>query len=153
VRALVAIERGLLGGLMAAIAVVTFLQVALRYLFGIPLGWSEEVGRFFLVWLTFIGAGALVRLPQGHPAVDALPQALHGPGRRTVEAVSRVLVIAACVAMGWGGVRMAQVQWGQTSASLEISMGIVYLCIPAGAALGVWWGLATLRSGPDPDAT
>jgi TRAP-type transport system small permease protein len=151
VRALVTLEHALLGGLMAGIAVVTFLQVALRYLFGIPLGWSEEVGRFLLVWLTFIGAGALVRRGQGHPAVDALPQALGGIARRTIDTVSRLIVLGGCVAMGWGGVRMAQIQWGQTSPSLEISMGIVYLCIPAGAALGVLWGLVTLRSGPESD--
>lgn len=150
-RLLVALERGLLGGLMAAIAVITFLQVTLRYLFGVPLGWSEEVGRFCLVWLTFVGAGVLVRQADGHPAVDTLPQALAGGSRRLVEMASRLLVIVACLAMGWGGARMTQVQWGQTSPSLELSMGVVYLCIPVGAALGVLWGVRTLLGGPETD--
>ena len=148
-RLLVALERGLLGGLMAAIAVITFLQVALRYLFGVPLAWSEEVGRFCLVWLTFIGAGVLVRQADGHPAVDTLPQALSGGPRRLVETASRLIVIVGCVAMGWGGARMTQVQWAQTSPSLELSMGMVYLCIPAGAALGVLWGIRTLVRGSE----
>jgi TRAP-type C4-dicarboxylate transport system permease small subunit len=148
-RWLVALERGLLGGLMGAIAIITFLQVALRYLFGVPLAWSEEVGRFCLVWLTFIGAGVLVRRADGHPAVDTLPLALSGGPRGLVEAASRLLVIVGCVAMGWGGARMAQVQWAQTSPSLELSMGMVYLCIPVGAALGVVWGIRALARGPE----
>ena len=148
-RLLVTLERGLLGGLMAGIATVTFLQVALRYLFGVPLAWSEELGRFLLVWLTFIGAGVLVRLPDGHPAVDTLPQALAGRARYVVETASRLLVIVACVAMGWGGARMTQVQWTQTSPSLELSMGMVYLCIPVGAVLGVLWGVGILLRKPE----
>ena len=148
-RLLVALERGLLGGLMAGIAIVTFLQVVLRYLFGVPLAWSEELGRFLLVWLTFIGAGVLVRLPDGHPAVDTLPQALPGRARYVVERASRLLVIVACVAMGWGGARMTQVQWTQTSPSLELSMGMVYLCIPVGAVLGVLWGVGILLRKPE----
>lgn len=148
-RLLIALERGLLGGLMAGIAVVAFLQVALRYLFGVPLAWSEELGRFLLVWLTFIGAGVLVRLPDGHPAVDTLPQALSGRARYVVETASRLLVIVACVTMGGGGARMTQVQWAQTSPSLELSMGMVYLCIPVGAVLGVLWGVGTLLRKPE----
>jgi TRAP-type transport system small permease protein len=147
---LVALERGLLGGVMAAIALVTFLQVVFRYVFALPLEWSEEVGRFLLVWLTFVGAGALVRQVDGHPAVDTLPKAV-GPGaRRLLEATSRGLVVLGCAGMAWGGARMTWLQWTQTSPSLEISMGLVYLCLPIGGVLGlVWSAWAVVSRGAD----
>lgn len=147
---LAALERGLLGGLMAGIAVVTFAQVVSRYVFDHPLQWSEEVGRFLLVWLTFIGAGVLVRFRDGHPAVDTLPEALPAL-RPLLGTVSQVLVITGCAALAWGGWRIATLQWAQTSPSLEISMGLVYLCLPVGGLLGLFWGLRRLagRAGAD----
>jgi len=143
---LATIERGLLGGLMAGIAAVTFAQVVARYVFEYPLQWSEEVGRFFLVWLTFIGAGVLVQLPEGHPSVDTL-RGMVPRFRPVLEAVSRALVVVGCAAIAWGGWRIARLQWAQTSPSLEISMGLVYLCLPLGGLLGVFWALRVLAGG------
>src|SRR5690606_7768513 len=42
--------------LMAGMALMVFLNVVLRYGFNSGLTWSEELSRYFFVWLTFIGA-------------------------------------------------------------------------------------------------
>jgi TRAP-type C4-dicarboxylate transport system permease small subunit len=37
--------------LLVAIVAVTFIQVLFRYLFHFSLAWSEELARFFFLWL------------------------------------------------------------------------------------------------------
>ena len=42
--------------LLAAMVVMVFGNVVLRYLFDTGIDVSEELSRYFFVWLTFIGA-------------------------------------------------------------------------------------------------
>ena len=42
-------------GLMLALVVVVFSQVALRYLTYQPLAWTEEVARYAFIWLSLLG--------------------------------------------------------------------------------------------------
>lgn len=63
-------ERLLLIALMTLLAVFCLAQVLWR-LMGDPLGWSEEVSRYLFVWLTFVGAAAVVGR-WGHFQVDVV---------------------------------------------------------------------------------
>jgi len=68
------INRGieyLLFGLGLTMAVIVAVQVFSRYALNHSLFWSEELARFLLVWLTFLGAsGSYYR--GSHPGVDFL---------------------------------------------------------------------------------
>ena len=44
------------GVLLAAVVVVVLLEVVTRYLLQISISSPEEIARYLLVWLTFIGA-------------------------------------------------------------------------------------------------
>ena len=35
-------------------------QVISRYLLAAPSSWTEEVARFLMIWVTFLGAGGLI---------------------------------------------------------------------------------------------
>lgn len=65
--------------LLAAMACIIFTNVALRYLTNQSIEWAEEVSRHMMIWLTFLGAGPVLRYG-GHIAVenlqDALPKAM-----------------------------------------------------------------------------
>ena len=47
--------------LMAAMVVVITAQVWYRFILNDPLSWSEELGRYLFVWISFLGAAAGVR--------------------------------------------------------------------------------------------
>src|SRR5258706_12082920 len=72
VRLLAATERGVIGGLMAALFVLTLAQVIWRYVLGNPFQWSEEGARYCFLWVTLLGAAALLRVRDGHPRIDTL---------------------------------------------------------------------------------
>lgn len=51
---------------------VVFAQVMLRYFFGAPLAWSDELARLLLVWVSFMGVTLVHYSDAGHPAVTFL---------------------------------------------------------------------------------
>lgn len=61
---------GLMGMIMALVVAA---QVFSRYVLNDSLFWSEELARYLLVWLTFLGASSAYRR-RVHPAID---MALH----------------------------------------------------------------------------
>ena len=80
---------GLLAG---ASLVVMLLQVLYRYVLESPLVWSEEVVRYLLVWMSFLGAG-LAAGERLHPKMDFFLRRLPARSRETVEIVSTVLIL------------------------------------------------------------
>ena len=83
-------NRWTLIALLAAMSVIIFVNVALRYLTNQSLEWAEEVARHMMIWLTFLGAGPVLRYG-GHIAVenlqDAMPRALAVATRAFVAAL------------------------------------------------------------------
>src|SRR3989442_14078972 len=70
-RALVACNRWLLIVLLLAMACIVFANVVLRYTTGDSIVWAEEVARHMMIWVTFLGAGLVLRFG-GHVAIDNL---------------------------------------------------------------------------------
>ena len=65
-----------------ALAVVVFLQFFTRYVLNNSLGWTEEIARYLLIAVTFIGAAMAMR-KRSHIAVEAAT-ATAAPRRATV---------------------------------------------------------------------
>jgi TRAP-type C4-dicarboxylate transport system permease small subunit len=61
----------LLFGLGISMALIVATQVFFRYVLNQSLFWSEELARFLLVWLTFLGATVAYRR-KAHPGIDVL---------------------------------------------------------------------------------
>ena len=126
-------NRALIVLLLAAMAVMVFANVALRFLTGHSILWVEEVSRYAMIWLTFLGAGLVLR-HGGHIGIDTLQTRL--PHRAaTIRAAIFALLFGFFAFMAWIGTRYALLTWGQTTPVLQIPVGFVYLAVPAGFAL------------------
>jgi TRAP-type transport system small permease protein len=147
VRLFAALERVVIASLMAAIALLTLAQVFWRYGLQSPLQWSEEVARYCFVWVTFLGAAALMRMREGHPAIDTLYLHVGPRMQRVMDITSRLAVIAASLAIAVGGFRMVQLQWQQLSPSLEIPMAWIYAAMGVGPLIGIFWVIWCARQG------
>lgn len=132
-RRLLAVNRWLVIVLLAAMAVMVFANVALRFLTDHSILWVEEASRYTMVWLTFIGAGPVLRYG-GHIGIDTLERSTprFAPAIRAV--ILLLLGIFFCT-MIVVGVRYASLTWAQTTPVLEIPVGAVYLAMPVGFAL------------------
>jgi TRAP-type C4-dicarboxylate transport system permease small subunit len=66
------------------LACIVFYQVFTRYFLGDPAGWTEEIARYFLVAVVFIGASMAVR-KNNHIQVDVFYRFMH---RRLARAMA-----------------------------------------------------------------
>ena len=132
-RRLLAVNRLLVIVLLAAMAVMVFANVALRFLTDHSILWAEEASRYAMVWLTFIGAGPVLRYG-GHIGVDTLEQAAPRAAPAIRGIIFALLAVFFCV-MIVVGMRYAILTWAQTTPVLEVPIGGIYLAMPVGFAL------------------
>lgn len=133
-RALHAALRWLCAGLMLAMTLLIFSQVVARYVFHQSLTWSEEIGRYIFVWMSFLGMALAVKA-KAHVALDILLKSLRGGGRRVVALVNGACVGVFAAALTYSGLRLLEFGGRQRSAALQLPMDAVYVVIPLSGAL------------------
>jgi len=111
--------------LLAGMVVMVFGNVVLRYLFDTGIDVSEELSRFFFVWLTFIGA-VVVGRENAHLGVETLVGRLGEGGRKVCMVLSDIFVILCCAVFFWGTWLQAEINATNYAPITEISMLWVY---------------------------
>jgi TRAP-type transport system small permease protein len=137
-------NQAVLAALLGAMAVLVFGNVVLRYVFGISLSWVEELTRYMMIWLAWLGAGLALR-EGAHIAIDTLQQALSDIGARLLRSLVLVAMVGFFGALAWFGWRYSMFAWRQTTAVLRLPAGLVYLAIPIGSVLMLLHLLLTMR--------
>ncbi|HBT47612.1 MAG TPA: TRAP transporter small permease [Peptococcaceae bacterium] len=132
-----AVARGLsvlLGLLMFLMVVVIFVQVIARYVFHNSLSWSEEIGRYLFIWITFLGAviGVKERL---HVGVDVAVKAMPAGVQRILVLVGNLLMIVFVVYMLQGSFKLLDLGRNQVSPATSIPMLYPYLILPLASIL------------------
>ena len=87
--------------LLAGMAVMVFTNVVLRYGFNSGLNVSEEVSRYFFVWLTFIGAVLTFR-ENSHLGVETMVRLFGRRGRLVCMVLSNLLILLCSAVLFWG---------------------------------------------------
>lgn len=112
---------------------VASLQVLSRYVLVAPLPWTEELSRFLLVWVTFLGAASVTRRKL-HIAVEFLSGKFPPPLGNAVSAAQYLLMTLFLAVVFWGTLVMFKSSWPVHAGTLPwLSMSWVYL----GAVLGI----------------
>ncbi|MFB3816883.1 MAG: TRAP transporter small permease [Candidatus Methylomirabilales bacterium] len=132
--------------LMLAMTVLVFTQIVLRYVFNMPLGWSEELARFAFVWVSFLGASALMQMRE-HINVTVFLERFP-PRLRAACLFAASLGALLCIYFFLaGGIALTVNEWRQLAPATELPMGWIYLVIPLSAALmGLWVLLQTVEA-------
>jgi len=111
--------------LLASMVVMVFGNVLLRYLFDTGIDVSEELSRYFFVWLTFIGA-VVVGRENAHLGVETLVARLGDRGRKLCMILSDLFIIVCCAVFFWGTWQQAEINATNYAPITEISMLWVY---------------------------
>jgi TRAP-type C4-dicarboxylate transport system permease small subunit len=121
--------------LAGAIAVIVAAGVFWRYVLNDSLTWSEELSKFCMLWLVFVGAPIALRFGN-HVAIEIVPSLLARRARAALAALALLLVAIFLAVLTWKGFVFA---WnGRTQSAIaigDISMIWIFISIPLGAAV------------------
>lgn len=120
--------------LLAAMSVIIFTNVVLRYTTSQSLEWAEEVSRHMMIWLTFLGAGPVLRYG-GHIAVENLQDALPRPAAVALRIVVAGLLFAFFGFMVWYGWLYMQRTLFQLTPVTQIPFAYIYSAMAIGGLL------------------
>ncbi len=150
------IAEGGMAILLAAMALLVGVQILGRFVFSYSIFWSDELARFLLIWISFLGMSVGVRRG-AHPGIDSLVRALPARSARGLLVLALVLsLLFFGVMVVYGGILVSRT-WPQRSVSLGLRMSIPYLAVPASgllmflhtAAIGVGGESPVLEAGGD----
>ena len=122
--------------LLAGMTVMVFTNVVLRYVFSSGLDVSEEMSRFFFVWLIFIGAVVAMR-SHGHMGFDLLVSSSRPMARRALLFISNGLIVFVCWMLVDGAWQQSGVTATDRSPVTGLSMIFVFgIVIPSAIGIG-----------------
>jgi TRAP-type C4-dicarboxylate transport system permease small subunit len=111
--------------LLAGMAIMVFGNVVLRYGFNSGILVSEEMSRYFFVWLTFIGAVVTFR-ENAHLGVESLVQRFGRNGRLICMVLSDIIILLCMAAFFWGTWKQYPINASMTAPVVGISMNWIY---------------------------
>ena len=135
----------LLFGLGFSMAVIVAVQVFFRYVLNHSLFWSEELARYLLVWLTFLGASVAYRR-KVHPGIDVVFARMPASTQRIFAILVHLLSIALFGVMIFFGVKFSYFVRLQISPALYLPKWIIFSIIPISGLILLVHGLAFLFS-------
>ena len=116
--------------LFAMMTVIGTYQIVTRYFFTRPSTVSEELLTYSFTWMALL-ASAYVFGKRDHMRMGFLADKITGPVRKCLEIAIDLLTFAfAGVVMVYGGISITKLTMIQTTASLRVPMGYIYVIVP-----------------------
>jgi TRAP-type transport system small permease protein len=134
---------------MAVVSAVVMVEVILRYTMGETLVITEELSRYLMVWIAFLGAVLLMR-ERGHIAAEGLGGWFGPLGRRVIAVVADLLSLVFLLTLTWAGLQTLPGQLDQYLTTINIPIFWFYLAIPVGSGLMAFVIVARLLGFDDP---
>ena len=120
---------------LAAMTIIACFEVFVRYVLGQSLPWAEEVPKYLMIWLTFLGASLVTRRDM-HVGFTGVLERLPARLGRWVLLAGRLLVLLFLYYMvRWGFILTFSMGFVSVTAALQIPFFWVFLSCPLGGCL------------------
>ena len=116
---------GVISACLAAMVVLVFGNVVLRYAFNSGIAVSEELSRWLFVWLTFMG-GVVGLRQHAHLGTDMLVGRLGPIGKKACLVLAYALMLLMCWMLFSGSLEQTKINWDVTAPSSGASMAWFY---------------------------
>jgi len=135
----------LLGASVAILVIPVTLQMIARQTGLIPNWiWTEEMARFFFIWMVMLGA--MVGVREGtHFDVDVWPE-LKPRTNALLRVASMLFVLVFAYVFIWYGYKFLMFGWAQTSELADLPMGFIFIAWPLTGLTWLVFGLERLRA-------
>ncbi|MHB1653993.1 MAG: TRAP transporter small permease [Desulfitobacteriaceae bacterium] len=115
--------------ILGVLVLIVFSNVLGRYVFHSSLAWSEEISRFLLIWMVFLGS-IIAYINNDHLGLDLLVKVLPLKLAQLIAVIADILVIYAIGLLIKGGYRMTVESWDWLSPATSTPYGYVYIIVP-----------------------
>tara|TARA_R110002020_G_scaffold6366_18_gene27079 strand:- start:5313 stop:5840 length:528 start_codon:yes stop_codon:yes gene_type:complete len=120
--------------MLGAMALIVGVNISMRYLTDHSFPWADEAARYLMIWLTFTGAGLILRIG-GHVAITNLQDALPATGQKILRGLLVVILLIFFGFMVHVGLQYAQRMQYQVTPALRLPFLYVYAAMPVGFSL------------------
>lgn len=145
--AIAAVEKVLVVSAIAAMVVLSTVQIGMRTAGAGGLPWADELIRFSMMWVAFLGA-SLATSERRHITIDLLDRSLSPRGKAVFNLVVEilgVLVLGAIAYVGWWYIGQERM-YPDKSPALGVLYWHVKTIIPAALGIIAWrFGLLAIE--------
>lgn len=112
----------------------SFFQVLNRFLFKVPVPWTEEMARYIFVWLSLLGSAKAVRV-KGHIYVDILESLVKGKAGKSTRIVAQIISAFFFVILIITGFVWSIKNSGNKCETLPLDLFLIYMIVPLSGVL------------------
>ena len=112
--------------------VLVFINVITRYSMGFSMNWAEEVSRYLMIWIAYLGIGLAMR-EKRHASFQVLYDILPKKYVPYIKLLVSLIIIIFMIFLVVLGFQYSQFAMRNKTAVLRLPIGYIYLCIPIGA--------------------
>lgn len=127
---------------LAAMSLSVFGNVVLRYVFNSGLTWSEEMSRYFFVWMVFLGAIAALK-DKMHLGVDIVVNALPKGLQKVAFLISNAIVLYLLWLILEGSWKMTLLNMNSTGPATGMPLSFLY---GIGVLSSIWMMIIIIAS-------
>ena len=128
------LARFLITVMMAAMVLIILFGVFNRFLFKLPVSWTEEVAKYLLIWISMLGSAVAIRIG-AHVGVGLLVTRLGEKKRNLISWINQVLIMVFIISLVLLGMKFCLGEIDQMGYATRISMFYPFLAIPAGCLM------------------
>ncbi len=128
---------------LAIVIVLNAIAVFARYVLGDPIGWSEELMRFSLAWLTYLAIGPCL-FRNEHMAMETLDMIRNAAVKRMLLRFNLTVTAVFAGAILWFAIPLLQRNWRQFTPVMEIRTFWPYLSVALGCTLLLIFSVAMI---------
>ncbi|MGH4138695.1 TRAP transporter small permease [Clostridium sp.] len=131
--------------LFVIITIIGLYQIITRYVFNSPSTISEELLTFLFTWMALLSA-ALVFGKREHMRMSYVANFFTGKKGIYLSIISEVVVLLfAALILIYGGIAITKLTTTQITASLGVSMALIYVVVPISGVLTVIYNIFNIN--------
>ena len=120
--------------MLAVMVIVISAAVFWRYALNDSLSWSEELGRYLLVWLSFLGA-SIGTYQAAHISISTVTDRLPPGLRWWTRLATDLLVVVFLSVILYQSIKILPVMAVRIAPTLAIRMSVVYVALPLSSTI------------------
>ena len=118
-----------------SIAIIVSTSIFFRYVLNNSITWSEEIAKYLMVWMVFVGA-PVAMIQSRHIAIEIFPNLFRPRIRALIFLIVNLLIVVTMAFWTYRGFTYTMGGMSQVMSSFDkIPLGVVFASIPFGSCI------------------